>query len=202
MSGGEKALEDRYVLFFDFLGAASAAKTWPRARIYEFVDLLIAVVQTQSAQDISGSAQEDGSYKLTITPEITTFSDNVVVSYPSAQAQTEAQAHALGSRVFEFVWTEIVLMDAIRVLHPVAERALGVGLLLRGGLSFGQLYHDGDVIFGEAMVDAYELERKHAQNPPRSDFGTCDFENHKRTARSGQCSAKRRRWPMAPELSS
>jgi hypothetical protein len=34
-----------------------------------------------------------------------------------------------------------------------------VGLLVRGGLSRGRLYHQGSVVVGEAMVDAYHLER-------------------------------------------
>jgi hypothetical protein len=163
MNGDGKALVDRYVLFFDFLGAANAAKTWPRERVYEFVDLLIAVARTQSAQDISGSAQKDGSYKISIIPEITTFSDNVVVSYPSGHLEEPELPSA--TEHFESLWAVFVLNDAIRILKVVAEHALRVGLLIRGGLSFGQLYHDGDVVFGEALVDAYELERTHAKNP-------------------------------------
>jgi hypothetical protein len=159
MNSPERALEDRYVLFFDFLGASNAAKTWPRERIHAFVDLLTAVAGVQSAQNIDGSAQEDGSYKFTIVPEVTTFSDNVVVSYPNAHVEEP------GIPLFESIWTDIVLKDAIRILRGVAERGLRVGLLIRGGISFGQLYHDGDVVFGEAMVDAYELEKTHAKNP-------------------------------------
>jgi ADP-heptose:LPS heptosyltransferase len=37
------ALEQRFVLFFDFLGASSAAKNWPRERVYEFIDLLTSI---------------------------------------------------------------------------------------------------------------------------------------------------------------
>jgi hypothetical protein len=154
----ESALEYRFVLFFDFLGASNAAKSWPRERVHQFVDLLIEVAQVQSAQEISGAAQDDGSYRLLITPEVTTFSDNVVVSYPSGALEEKNEA-------LESVWTEIVLKDAIRILHVIAERGLRIGLLIRGGLSFGQLYHNGDVVFGEAMVDAYTLESKTANNP-------------------------------------
>ena len=35
----------------------------------------------------------------------------------------------------------------------------------RFGYSFGQLYHENGVVFGEAMVDAYEVEHKHACHP-------------------------------------
>jgi hypothetical protein len=108
MNGG-LALEQRFVLFFDFLGASNAAISWPRGRIHQFVDLLIGVAQVQSAQDISGSAQGDGSYRLSITPEVTTFSDNVVVSYPSGALEERNEA-------LESVWAGVVLQDSIRIL--------------------------------------------------------------------------------------
>jgi hypothetical protein len=40
---------------------------------------------------------------------------------------------------------------------------LEVGLLMRGGLSRGKLYHHGQVVVGEAMIDAYRLESKVAR---------------------------------------
>jgi hypothetical protein len=152
------ALEQRFVLFFDFLGASNAARNWPPERVHQFVDLLITIALIQSAQDISGSAQPDGSYRISVTPEITTFSDNVVVSYPSGRVDEK-------NAVLESSWTEIVLKDAIRILKGVAEMGLRIGLLFRGGLSFGQLYHDGNVVFGEAMADAYAIETKIPVNP-------------------------------------
>jgi hypothetical protein len=76
-------LFDRFTLFFDFLGS-SMATSWPKDRLYPFLDLLIAIAaQMQSTQDIDGSAQQDGSYRIRITPEVTAFSDNIVVSYPT-----------------------------------------------------------------------------------------------------------------------
>jgi len=55
--------------------------------------------------------------------------------------------------------------DASRVLSAVAEMGLRIGVLVRGGFSFGQLYHENGVVFGEAMVDAHRLEEKHAVYP-------------------------------------
>ena len=57
------ALDQRFVLFFDFLGASNAASNWSRERVHEFVDLLISIATLQSSEDISGSAQPDGSYR-------------------------------------------------------------------------------------------------------------------------------------------
>jgi hypothetical protein len=153
MNGNDPALESRFTLFFDFLGASNAASVWPRERIHEFVDLLISIAQVQSAEIISGEAQGDGGYRLFVTPEITTFSDNVVVSY-TGETKSD-HPHLLDS-----IWTEIVCKDAIRILAGVAEMGLRIGLLIRGGLTFGQLYHQGGVVFGKALVDASSIEKQ------------------------------------------
>jgi hypothetical protein len=147
-----KALEDRYVLFFDFLGASEAARHWPPARIHEFLDLLIMVSHTRASERIDGGPMDDGGYKFQITPEITTFSDNVVVSYSTRETAPD-------------LWTQIICHDAIRILSIMAERALRIGLILRGGLAYGQCYHSEGVVFGEAMVEAYRIESTISKNP-------------------------------------
>ena len=48
-----------------------------------------------------------------------------------------------------------------RITAAVAKVGLDTGLLLRGGLC-GKLYH-GRVVLGEAMLDAYRIER-HSKN--------------------------------------
>jgi hypothetical protein len=135
--------------------------------VHEFVDLLISIATVQSSEDISGNPQDDGSYLLRVTPEVATFSDHVVVSYqnltdvePPLRIPPKESIEALASH-----WTRIVCADANRILSGVAEMGLRIGLLIRGGLSFGQLYHQGGVVFGEAMIDAYDLECKIAKNP-------------------------------------
>jgi hypothetical protein len=157
MTDDNPALENRFALFIDFLGSSNAATGWPRERVHDLVDLLIAVAQTRSAEAISGAAQEDGSYKISITPEVTTFSDLVLISYPD---KTSDEAPVLDS-----MWADIVCQDSIRILAGVAEMALRIGVVIRGGLSFGQLYHENGVAFGEALVDAHRLESEVAGNP-------------------------------------
>jgi hypothetical protein len=159
-------LFDRYTLFFDFLGS-SMATSWPKDRLYPFLDLLITIAGgMQTAQNIEGNAQEDGSYRFQITPDVTAFSDNIVVSYPSPKIGDDilpydAPAHS----ALDAFWAKFMCQDAIRILSGVAEMGLRIGVLLRGGFSFGQLYHDSGVVFGEAMVDAHRLENKLACYP-------------------------------------
>lgn len=158
-------LHERFTLFFDFLGS-STATNWPKERLYPFLDLLIAIAaQMQSAQDIDGSPQQDGSYRISITPEVTAFSDNVVVSYPSLADDTSDLGEIPNHLRIEPLWAKFMCQDAIRILSGVAEMGLRIGVLIRGGFSFGQLYHENGVVFGEAMVDAHQLENKHAVYP-------------------------------------
>jgi hypothetical protein len=165
MSDSDLPLMERFTLFFDFLGSSMAAR-WPAERLYPFLDLLIAIAaQMQTTQDIDGNPQEDGSYRIRITPEVTVFSDNIVVSYPSLDDETPTPPDVPPGLRLGPLWVKFMCQDAIRIVSGVAEMALRIGVLIRGGYSFGQLYHENGVVFGEAMVDAYQLESKHAVYP-------------------------------------
>lgn len=165
MNDDDPALTERFTLYFDFLGSSEATR-WPKERLYPFLDLLIAIAaQMQSTQDVDGSAQQDGSYKIIITPEVTAFSDNIVVSYPSVDDKTSVvDGIPANLRIGPF-WAKFMCQDAVRILSGVAEMGLRIGVLIRGGFSFGQLYHQSGVVFGEAMVDAHRLESKCATYP-------------------------------------
>src|ERR1700756_3728702 len=47
----------------------------------------------------------------------------------------------------------------------IAARAFALGFLIRGGIALGGLYHSSDIVFGEALIDAYRLESKVAVYP-------------------------------------
>lgn len=156
-------LTEHEVLFLDFLGFASAVKHWNDDRMEELVTVLVKIAEAQSGFDIDGKAQSDGSYKITTRPEITTFSDNLVVSYPCLAKPAEITGEAW--EVVAQSWNGMVRERMQNITAQVVMAALDVGLLVRGGLSRGKLYHHGGVVVGEAMVDAYCLEKKVAGNP-------------------------------------
>lgn len=76
--------------------------------------------------------------------EVTTFSDSIVISYP------------IHDSVLRRVFQEI--RDLVLIL-------LKYGFICRGGVGIGQLYHKDSVVFGPAMIKAYELESQHAKVP-------------------------------------
>jgi len=156
-------LEEHEVLFLDFLGFASAVKHWDDDRMGRLISVLVNIAGAQSAFDIKGEAQSGGSYNFTTRPEITTFSDNLVVSYPRPAKPAE-----IADDVWEVVannWDGMVRQQMQNITAQVVMVGLDIGLLARGGLSRGKLYHHGGVVLGEAMVDAYCLEKKLAGNP-------------------------------------
>ena len=156
-------LTEHEVLFLDFLGFASAVRDWDDDRMEKLISVLVNIAETQGAFDINGQAQSNGSHKFTTRPEITTFSDNLVVSYPRPDKPAE-----IADDVWEIIannWDGMVRQQMQNITAQVGMAALDVGLLVRGGLSRGKLYHHGGVVVGEAMVDAYCLEKKPPGNP-------------------------------------
>jgi hypothetical protein len=52
-----------------------------------------------------------------------------------------------------------------QLLGRLAAAALKIGFLIRGGVTIGNLYHAQGIVFGPAMVEAYELESRTAVYP-------------------------------------
>jgi hypothetical protein len=148
-------MREHEVLFLDFLGFASAVEQWDDQQMERLIRALAGMAEAQSSFDVRGEAQQDGSYKITSPAEITTFSDNIVVSYPALLGDSANPAAILVAPG----WVQMVRQQMQQITAEIVRVGLDVGLLTRGGLSRGRLYHEGRVVAGEAMVDAYRLER-------------------------------------------
>lgn len=77
--------------------------------------------------------------------QVTTFSDSAVISYP------------LNMRNALFY----TIIDIIHLQLELGNK----GIMLRGGIAIGDVYHDDDIVFGPAMNEAYFLESKVAKFP-------------------------------------
>jgi hypothetical protein len=53
-----------------------------------------------------------------------------------------------------------------RLLAKIASQALQIGFLIRGGAAIEKLHHANRIVFGKAMVDAYNIEFQSAVYPP------------------------------------
>ena len=70
----------------------------------------------------------------------TSFSDNVVISINPEQITAR--------------------INVIRFCISLQFELLMKGVLIRGGLSYGDIYHESDIVFGKALVDAVAIEKK------------------------------------------
>ncbi len=137
----EYHFEDRVIAFIDILGFREHVK---RAEIdTDHAKLLhhtLNFIMELKSQNEHGtlSQQEIGK-------EVSVFSDSIVLSYPLS----------LKSSCF------YILLD---IVHLQLEM-MNLGILMRGGVTVGKLYHKNNVVYGPAMVEAYDIESKLAIYP-------------------------------------
>jgi len=135
-------------------------------RVARLVDVLRRIAASRGPFSIDGNSLPDGGYSIRTAPEISTFSDHIVASFPIPENLNGMPAELVMDiylhRSQEIVSQEIVSHE---IVGKIAAEALKIGLLVRGGLTIGKLYHSDGVAFGEAMVDAYRLESRVAIYP-------------------------------------
>jgi hypothetical protein len=92
-------------------------------------------------------------------PSISTFSDHIVISYPLRKMTQGMEAREESTAASASYNNVSVLLQRITFC------ALRLGLLIRGGATIGKLFHDKGVVFGDALIEAYDLESKAAIYP-------------------------------------
>ncbi len=113
-------------------------------------------------------ADRKGSYRANVqnlrlgiamspTAQSTTFSDNVAVSFPLRRMNLPGtvgnQPHTFyigAAQFFEHLLAQII---------TAVWDGLKIGVLFRGAITVGRLVHDDEIIAGEALVTAVELEK-------------------------------------------
>lgn len=86
-------------------------------------------------------------------PAVSTFSDSIVISYPYGE-QTNSQL-SLGG----------VLNLLYQLINKIAVLALDLGILIRGAITTGLFYHHDNIVLGNPLISAHELESKTAIYP-------------------------------------
>jgi len=79
---------------------------------------------------------------------VKTFSDNIAIGYPILHRAGEAELAVITRRLGEFQ----------------LEMTLG-GFFIRGAVAVGDLYMDDQMVFGPALLDAYDAEQRLARDP-------------------------------------
>jgi hypothetical protein len=147
-------MNEHLIVYFDLLGTRDAIKSPGEAKMVALIELLKRFASLRGESNLRMETVEE--FHLShIRPTVSTFSDHIVMSYPVEDLFRANERDGLGWGL-HFVCAEVAVL---------AAAAINDGLLLRGGATVGPLYHEGGVVLGPAMVEAYELESRHAMYP-------------------------------------
>ena len=148
-------MEDQLTVFIDLLGFSEASGQADLALQTRVLALLVAIAGMRAEFSDQSDPITEATRAIRLRPTITTFSDHIVASYPTARLIAKDENEAL----------TLAFLDVTHFVAKVAAAALLHGFLIRGGLAYGPLFHTSGVVFGPAMIEAYQLESRTAVYP-------------------------------------
>ncbi|REB11596.1 hypothetical protein DVB69_00170 [Sporosarcina sp. BI001-red] len=160
----ELQYEKRLVLFIDILGFSNLVSESSSNQIkLQKIRRILKVLERELHRDKEFQESHEiftrklrGSFPLSVEAndkhyvnpskiEYTQFSDNIIISSPYINAQS--------------------LVSLISNISLLQARFLQEGILFRGGIAYGDMYHKENLCFGPAFNRAYFLESKVAEYP-------------------------------------
>jgi hypothetical protein len=145
----ELKYEEQFTAFIDFPGFSEVSRQTDDTTRLKVLNRLLSVSELRAEFKVQSESREGGKVSL-IKPAVSTFSDHIVISYPLQPIHAE-----LGSFAASYI-----LIQFTGLLKRIAAAALSLGFLVRGGATIGKLYHGIGVVFGEALVEAVEIESR------------------------------------------
>lgn len=148
-------LEERIVTFLDILGFKEAINSADEQKYRRIYDVL------KNFAFLNGEHRVD--YRLEDNeiisgfPAVSSFSDHVVISMGTNLLNAPQNVFA-GDPYHDFI---VVLNRAARL----SDIALLNGFLVRGGITHGEIAHINNIVYGKALLDAYEIESSVATYP-------------------------------------
>lgn len=135
-------MKDRFIAYLDILGFKEQLKKISTEPSLE--DNLIAALKTFKAKgDLTSDRRA-----------VSCFSDLIVISYPIDTIVGMARDKL--SENFNSLIKDCLILTI---------KLLEVGLIVRGGITVGKLYHKDQIILGEGLVEANNIEEKLAFYP-------------------------------------
>jgi hypothetical protein len=149
--------EEQFTVFVDFLGFSEVSSRTDDTTRREILGLLLALSALRGDFGVQSAVIETNK-TTTIKPAISTFSDHIVISFPLEPIYKDAEFD-------EHIGAFIILNQFSSLLSRLAAAALRIGFLIRGGATIGNLYHASGVVFGEALVEAFQIESRTSVYP-------------------------------------
>jgi hypothetical protein len=153
---GRAQYEQHLTTFVDLLGFSETSFSDPK-KTDALLQLLqrLSHFQSEAGTDWLG---EKGASAFIVRPAISSFSDNIVISFPLSQVLDFAEDDNI-------LALSLLLPNLRYIVGDIAAEAFTLGFLIRGGIPLGGLYHSSGVVFGEALIEAYRVEREVSLNP-------------------------------------
>ncbi len=126
-----------------------------------FRDSYVAFIDILGFAQLAAKADTDSAARETIRLGLRCFS-SIMGRYPNPDLHFAQFSDTL---IFSSKRDENGLFYVLEATINVAFELLKVGMLVRGGVAAGNLEHTDEMLFGKALVDAYDLER--VGGPPR-----------------------------------
>ncbi|MBL6853692.1 MAG: hypothetical protein ISS15_09365 [Alphaproteobacteria bacterium] len=146
-------LTKQIVAFIDLLGFSSIIRQNDEVRLQQVLGLLKQLADAVGEFNIAEIAKSEQRREVSLRPAISAFSDNIVFSFRlDRMRKLDIREHAA---------VHYLAHDVARIFM----RAIDFGCAVRGGIAVGDLFHEGRVVFGPALVEAYELESNFAHEP-------------------------------------
>jgi len=139
--------EERYCLFIDILGFQSHIEDTVKTnentkKLMTFNRLLSALKGISREVHYKEKLVSKNGISVLSSRMVTQFSDSVIISYKKNEIVNGAGISSM-------------LMD----VHRLQLELVNNGILLRGAITSGLLYHDSKFVFGPALNDAVTLEK-------------------------------------------
>lgn len=121
----------------------------PLKKYTESIDDQEALTLHGELEKISFTAEE---LKEALKYKIRIFSDNIIISIPAYLKESKKNYQRTSETIFT--------LTAILIKNFALE-----GILLRGGITCGNFFSNNELVWGTALIRAYNLENKHALYP-------------------------------------
>jgi hypothetical protein len=139
---GESKYDQRFLLYVDILGWRDAIVSGATATMFEALSRIHSYGEVHNEQVRQHYIAKSKSTRFRVNPiflgvQFGAFSDHFVFSVPLE----------FGGRILDMA-------------PKIIADLLTLGFLTRGAVVLGELYHKDNVVFGPALVEAYDIERR------------------------------------------
>lgn len=144
---GKAWLRPSWVVFLDILGFVDDVRKADKAGKQEKHLKQLRSALAEAKADLVEGLENPLSTNFPDSYVIKVFTDNIVLGFPIFD-DGESEFGTMLFRVGRYQYT-----------------LLKHGFFVRGGIAFGDLYMDEDVVYGKGLLDAYEAETQLARDP-------------------------------------